>query len=329
MFNRVEAQEILASKTRKKQSQSLWEQARSLFGILLLAFFIRTFFYGLYQVPTPSMETTMLVGERFLADKLTVCFRDAQRGEIVTLNDPTFKYSKNKISNIWERYVGISLGLKGFDWGPSNWTKRVIGAPGDEIKGVLEDGRPVIYLRKKGEADFVKLDEVYLNKYPIFATFNPGRPHPFTYRSLDRSKPLNEQVFYKFSKLELEQGRSMARDFYHDRDVKNPATPSWSSTFDRAEQPWLTGSFQDGRICLDEFHIQLKDDEFWLMGDNRLGSYDSRAWGPVKRELIHGRIIFRIWSMDSDWSWAIFELLLHPINFWKNIRWSRCFQTLK
>ena len=42
--------------------------------LLMLVFFIRTFFFGLYQVPTGSMETTMLVGERFFADKLSFVF---------------------------------------------------------------------------------------------------------------------------------------------------------------------------------------------------------------------------------------------------------------
>lgn len=319
-----------ASGKKQRPPQTFWEQTRSLLGILLLAFLIRTFFYGLYQVPTPSMETTMLVGERFLADKFTICFRQPERGEIVTLNQPTFKYSDNFFRNVWQRYVGISIGFGGIDWGPSNWTKRVIGMPGDELKGVLEDGKPVIYIRKNGEADFVKLDEPYLNKYPVVATFKPGRvPDAFTYRSLDRDKSLNQQPFYQFTKLELDQGRSIAKNLYNERDVKNPGTPYYSGTVDRSEQWWSTGSDQGGRMILDEFSVQLKDDEYWLMGDNRLASYDSRAWGPVKKQLIHGRIIFRIWSLDSDWSWAIFELLWHPIDFWKKVRWSRCFQTVK
>jgi signal peptidase I len=48
-----------------KREQTRWESFRSLLGVVLLAFIIRTYFYGLYQVPTPSMENTMLVGERF------------------------------------------------------------------------------------------------------------------------------------------------------------------------------------------------------------------------------------------------------------------------
>lgn len=35
----------------------------------------------------------------------------------------------------------------------------------------------------------------------------------------------------------------------------------------------------------------LKDGEYFAMGDNRLGSYDSRAWGPVPRSDFIGRAV--------------------------------------
>ncbi len=44
----------------------------------------------------------------------------------------------------------------------------------------------------------------------------------------------------------------------------------------------------------DTFTTTLKDNEFFVMGDNRAGSFDSRAWGPVPAELIVGRPIMRL-----------------------------------
>jgi len=64
-------------------------------------------------------------------------------------------------------------------------------------------------------------------------------------------------------------------------------------------------------------------DEYWCMGDNRLGSLDCRFFGPIKEQEIHGRIVFLIWSIDSNEAWWIVDLIKHPINFWSRVRWSR------
>lgn len=47
--------------------------------------------------------------------------------------------------------------------------------------------------------------------------------------------------------------------------------------------------------------ITLADDEYFLMGDNREISYDSRYEdiGPVHRDLIEGKAFLRVWPLDK------------------------------
>ncbi len=45
--------------------------------------------------------------------------------------------------------------------------------------------------------------------------------------------------------------------------------------------------------------ITLKDDEYFLLGDNRLVSKDSRIIGPVKEKDIKGVTIFRIYPFNK------------------------------
>lgn len=52
-------------------------------------------------------------------------------------------------------------------------------------------------------------------------------------------------------------------------------------------------------IAVDPIH--LADDEFFVLGDNRTVSLDSRyeEVGPVKKENIGGRAIFRLWPLNK------------------------------
>jgi len=46
-------------------------------------------------------------------------------------------------------------------------------------------------------------------------------------------------------------------------------------------------------------HIELKDDEYFVLGDNRSGSSDSRYWGAVKRKLMVGRVLLRLLPINK------------------------------
>lgn len=45
--------------------------------------------------------------------------------------------------------------------------------------------------------------------------------------------------------------------------------------------------------------IGLKDDEYFVLGDNREASSDSRFWGSVKNDLIMGKVLLRAWPLNK------------------------------
>ena len=48
--------------------------------------------------------------------------------------------------------------------------------------------------------------------------------------------------------------------------------------------------------------LTLEKDQYFLLGDNRRGSSDSRSWGPVTRDRIVGRVLYRYWPLSrSGW----------------------------
>lgn len=46
------------------------------------------------------------------------------------------------------------------------------------------------------------------------------------------------------------------------------------------------------------FRVDLADDEYFVMGDNRASSSDSRVWGPLKKEFIVGRPLVRLFPIN-------------------------------
>lgn len=55
----------------------------------------------------------------------------------------------------------------------------------------------------------------------------------------------------------------------------------------------------DGQETFGNNRVQLKDNEYFVMGDNRLQSSDSRRWGPVSKNLITGRALLRLWPLTK------------------------------
>ena len=268
----------------------------SLIVIIPVVFLIKTYIFGLYQVPTCSMENTMLVGERFFADKMTPFFRGPKHGEIIAFNHPLYDYSKNPVINWYQRYLDLSI---------TSWTKRVIGVPGDHVQGRIEDGKPVVY--RNGE----KLDEPYVNQYPIVELYKPELVENNNFgkglvrRTFDPAKKLDDrlQPFYRIRPVDAARAKQyVLKSIYYPNDYEEDK---------------------------DIFDVQLGKNQYWMMGDNRRGSWDSRGWGALDGKLIHGRILFRLWSSDSDESWWIFDLIKHPIDFWQRMRWSRCLNLMR
>lgn len=62
------------------------------------------------------------------------------------------------------------------------------------------------------------------------------------------------------------------------------------------EERYVPRSYQD----LDSFPtVRVKEDHYYVLGDHRNASNDSRSWGLVPRKYIYGKAVFRYWPMEK------------------------------
>jgi signal peptidase I len=90
---------------------------------------------------------------------------------------------------------------------------------------------------------------------------------------------------------------------------------------DGAPHPVLDTPRRNG---LDQIRITVPEGRYFMMGDNRDNSNDSRGWGTVRRIDIKGPVTMIYWSWNNRGSWWS---MLNPLTWWKLLtgetRWSR------
>ncbi|MFZ6848472.1 signal peptidase I [Undibacterium sp. RuRC25W] len=215
--------------------QPLWvEYSGSFFPVIALVFFLRSFLYEPFKIPSSSMLPTLFVGDLILVNKYTYGIRlpilnkkvievgNPQRGDVMV-----FKYPED----------------------PSvDYIKRVVGVPGDQVvyknKRLIINGNEITYQAKP---DF--LDDEHLTYFKQYSENLTGVTH---------------------SILNDDQSPSFVRDPHNFPKRENCTYNS------------------DGFSCV------VPEGEYFMMGDNRDNSLDSRYWGFVPDQNIVGKAFF-IW----------------------------------
>jgi signal peptidase I len=285
---------FLTPKVRYK----LKEYTLVIFIAVTAAFFLKAFFVEAFKIPTASMRETLLVGDFIVVNKLlygtktsgkfplfdfkipkfeTPGIREPLRNEIVVFKFPGNKDELTPSENI-------------------NYIKRLIGLPGDTIKIISKN---------------VFINNVELNESEKIL-INNSREGSLIFDS-DKIFPVgknwNEDNYGPI--VVPKEGAVINLDLYNINE--------WKNIIDR-EHGERVISIRDGKIYLKEKVISnytFKKNYYFMLGDNRDDSLDSRYWGFVPQELIIGRAELIYWSVDNESDGLL-----------PSIRWSRILHLL-
>lgn len=196
--------------------------AQSLASTIVIAVFVITFIVQAFQIPSESMENTLLIGDYLLVDKVHYAsggrwghilpYSDIRRGEVIVFRYPVHP--------------------------AQHFVKRVIGIPGDHIrladKVVLVNGKP--------------------QREP-YVVFHSSMPDPY-------------------------------RDDF----------PAMNYVSANVEAKWWV----EMRKAVKNGELIVPPEMYFVMGDNRDESLDSRYWGFVPRENVIGRPLLIYWSFRRN-----------------------------
>jgi len=137
---------VAATAANRKRSRSTWRELPILIVVALtIALVIKTFVVQPFYIPSGSMEDTLLVGDKVLVNKLVYHFRSIEPGDIIVFNGvgswdnapPASKPASDPVVRAYDATLKPLFhsiaGLFGTPIGQTDYIKRVIGVPGDDV----------------------------------------------------------------------------------------------------------------------------------------------------------------------------------------------------
>ncbi len=246
---------------------------------ILAALFLKFFIVEAYRIPTSSMENTLLAGDFVLVNKFIYGARTPRYIPFTSVHVPSIQLPVLSPVRRGDVVVFEFPGnyIEGRQHEVINYVKRCIALPGDTLsivnRVVRVNGTP-IPPPYRGRADRLLVYPRGFHDYRIFprgAAFNEDNFGPIVIPGAGTEVFLTAGSINQYQELIEHEGHSVA--LRGSSEVLIDGTPT------------------------SMYHVQC--DYYFMMGDNRDNSLDSRFWGFVPADLIIGKAFMIYWSVDE------------------------------
>lgn len=279
------------------------EYGRVVLYALLIALVLKVFFIEAFGIPTASMRETLQVGDYLFVNKFVYGLRTPRTIPLTGIRLPHTKFfpgyaDPGRGDLVVFEYPGDGSTIAQ----PQvlNYVKRCVALPGDTVElagkrlyvnGVRQDLPPTARSgpRVLGRGDF----DIAI--YPKGASFNRDwwGPMAVPYDGMEIALTLENVDLWR---LFIEREGHTVR-FTAEGDIQ-----------------------VDGN---DANSYVVEQDYYFMLGDHRDGSEDSRYWGFVPARNLIGRVMLIYWSWDSRIPFT------RPLALFSSIRWERIFRTVR
>ena len=289
-------------KKERKKPETFQEKVVEFFRQLLFAaiaaFFIITFIIQNTRIPTGSMEDTILVGDFVLVNKFIYGSSSPKYIPFTEIELPFFRLPAFKEPQATDivvfEYPGDRDQLVPNELGV-NYVKRCIGTPGDTIQIIDK----VVFVNGKEfwKPPFIKY---YKGRWGNYLKPIPkGIAEP---RIFPKGMPWNED---NYGPLVIpRKGQTIPLNKYN--------VEQWRTIIDREHEERVV-AVKNGVVTIKDIPVSsytFKKDYYFMMGDNRDDSLDSRFWGLVPRDLVVGQAFITLFSWNRDIPFSqLFKLL--------------------